>query len=435
LFAACSFDPRGFEATGGDDDPSPPDAEAPIEPLDVGLGSGADGSLDLEEPAVLNGYTAVLADVLVGGTRIEVEDGSIFAPGDVVMIHQAGGLDAARAPSGDQTAIELDSVGGGPGAYELSIVAAVDGAAIELTHPLARAYTAGTTQAIRVPQFTDVRVRGAAIVLPQAWDGRTGGVIAVLATGTIRLDGDVNATASGFAGGEGVIDPEDLVTCTALDGDPAAGGGAPKGAGLVTSSPAVSGWGNIANGGGGGSCHNAGGAGGGGAGLGGRGGGTYLENAPYGGRGGANVVLDPSVALAFGGGGGAGHDNADGRDGDSAGGAGGGVVWLRADAVEGDGAVRADGASALTSPGDGAGGGGAGGMIVIVATTTIDVRDVTARGGRGGNSDQAGSGGGGGGGAVHLDAPTMVSVAQVAPGGGGNRGNAGLAGTPGLVTP
>ncbi|MCA9676357.1 MAG: hypothetical protein KC464_15065, partial [Myxococcales bacterium] len=229
LVAGCRFDPAGLEGGAIDGGADPIDAARPLE---IGLGDGSDGAGDVDADGPLDAYTHLTADADAGSTRLVVYDTTGFEADDVVLVHQVAGVDPATQTSGDQTPLDLRDDPSGAGNWELARVAAATGTRLDLTQPLSRAYRAQLSQVVRVPQYTDLRIRGAATVTAPAY-AQSGGVIAILATGEIRIDGAIDATAVGFPGGAPAVDPVGTYGCTLRDGDEAAGGGAPKGTGLV----------------------------------------------------------------------------------------------------------------------------------------------------------------------------------------------------------
>lgn len=275
------------------------------------------------------------------------------------------------------------------GKYEFAQVASVSGTStINLTCGLTNNYnTSGKVQVIRVPRFENLTVPAGTSITPPAWNGTTGGVVAIEVNGdlTIAAGGKIEANAKGFRGGQ----QSDNTSATSGNGSvndvpfPATSSSdqaAEKGEGIggytteyvaLFSRYGVS---APANGGGGAHHHNAGGGGGSNVGL-----GTYtgkgvpsttynaiwnLENPPIGGTssagggrggysnsasdqnesvlgpnqlawsgdfrrrngglGGHNLTFDASRVF-FGGGGGAGDQN---NNEGGAGGTGGGIVLL-----------------------------------------------------------------------------------------------------------
>lgn len=328
-----------------------------------------------------------------------------------------------------------------------------------------------TYQVIRVPQYTSATL--SSTLVPLAWNGSVGGVLAIDVSSQLTLGGTVAADALGFRGGGGRIlgggtgADTDYVTL-ATDATNASKGegiaGTPRylaPATITTTTTAtdtgVEGLpsgsyarGGPANAGGGGTDGNppsnnensGGGAGanGGSGGLGGYGWNSFTAlNSTDGGFGGAAFPASTS-ALVMGGGGGAGTTN-DGsyyisstnHDADcgatctgiySSGGAGGGIVIIHSGSVTGTGTITSNGGSTLSTDNDSTGGGGAGGSILFFANSgALTGLTVSANGGSGGDAwpetapggfpgQRHGPGGGGGGGVIFLSAtPASSSVA------------------------
>lgn len=343
-------------------------------------------------------------------------------------INQAGKYEFVKA---------LSFVSGG----SLSILGAgVEGGLINSYNVTSSTTTKGrsSAQVVRVPQYTSATLSSTLTCL--GWNGVVGGILAIDISGTLTLGGTVSVDGMGFRGGigrqltGGTADKEDYridssINCFGLKGEgicgtPAIMPNSNAGTGLQGYPNGDSGWGAPGNAGGGGNDStpndnqmNAGGGGGANAGNGGRGGNTWNANEPLGGYGGASVSISAD-RLILGGGGGAGDRN---NAGDSSGAAGGGIVIIRANAIEGNGTITANGADGVTCANDGSGGGGAGGTILIYSRTTSDLSGLTvsANGGKGGDNwltagnliDRHGPGGGGGGGAIIISgSPYLATV-------------------------
>ena len=338
------------------------------------------------------------------------------------------------------------------GQYEYVIAAGgVSGGSIPLTTALRNTYatsavsgtnTLRTFQVVRVPQYSSLPLVGN--IVPAAWDGSTGGIVALDVAGAINLNGyAINASGRGFRGGAarllGTSNSDDASYLTtsasglnAQKGEGTAGtpqyvanGGAlfDRGAeGYPSGSAARGGPGN-AGGGGNDNLNNSGGAGGGNGGRGGRGGNSYGNNLTIGGEPGGAFVAS-GTRLVLGGGGGAGTNNNDsgGNAGfASSGSAGGGIVIVRAGSVAGAGSVVANAAATGTGvTNDGGGGGGAGGSILITAVVPGGLSGLTlsATGAAGGSTNpsaaarsQHGPGGGGGGGCIFTNGAVATATA------------------------
>ncbi len=401
-------------------------AIAGAEPDAFLLGNGSDGAKTVSTWETVNTYAQVVEPLIPGDVSFEVEPDAAYplnvAANDLVLVVQAHGVIPNPGTNGPDPMIAL----GDAGNYELARVQSVTAGStssrvrLTLTKPLWRAYASMVTQVVFVPEFTTVTINSGQGIWTPAWNGRTGGVLAFLATGAITNHGDIDAWGSGFRGG--VVNGND--STTACVGEDLAGPrGAGKGEGVGgTGYPTASGRGYRANGGGGGICQNSGGGGGGAVGRGGPGGNSTSGTAFTGGRGGASLTYLPYERLLFGGGGGAGQqDNSSG----GRGGTGAGIIFIRAASLSGGGWIYADAEEGQDSSFDGAGGGGGGGTVVVRLTGGAACGSVSAWGGNGGSVTGAGTpgpGGGGGGGSVLVQGSGWSTL---------NCGTSGIAGTNG----
>jgi hypothetical protein len=97
---------------------------------------------------------------------------------------------------------------GGAGRHEFVDVVDVDGAAQALQvrgqgpgEGLRYGYSAaGHTQVLRVPRYGRLTVTSRGVLTAPAWNGQTGGVVVLIAD-TVRVDGEISASAKGFRGG------------------------------------------------------------------------------------------------------------------------------------------------------------------------------------------------------------------------------------------
>jgi uncharacterized protein (TIGR03382 family) len=344
---------------------------------------------------ILNGYAALSADAHAGDASLQVDNPAVFSPGQLAMVLPTNGL--GPGSSGQQSPIDVEATGAGR--WELARIATV-GASLGLTAPLLYDYGAGHTQVIRIPEQTSVRIESGASVIPRGWNGQTGGVVALFASGALSVTGTLSADGAGSRPGIAVAGAG--TGCGGLDEQPPDGG--EKGEGLALSAyGAAAGAGNVLNGGGGGDCACAGGGGGGNDGQGGNGGLSSDGQRPVGGLGGAILSYSLLDRLTLGGGGGAGQGPGPG----GSGGAGGGAIFIRAASVSGSGSISAAGAPGQAGGGpSGGGGGGAGGSVFITATGLVACGVVDVSGGVGGASTQSppcGPGGGGAGGRILIE--------------------------------
>lgn len=459
----------------------------------------------------LNSYFPGTANTAIAATSIAIGAGVGFAdiaPGDLLLVIQMQGADINSTNSnayGDGTsdagvtntvAYLTAGYAGGvlgtnfvAGNYEWAVASSAKALAgagsINLSAPLQNPYftRTGTSalgkqafQVIRVPQYANLTLNAGLIA--RTWDGATGGVIALDATGDLNLNGQtIDATGRGFRGAGSVEQGPQCTTDGGVTACPeyvslgASQRGGFKGEGLAgtpgrvytndftgvgggTIAPAVGPYtdgyvngdgsrGAPGNAGGGGNQHNAGGGGGANGGSGGNGGNSWNGSTSgffgraVGGFGGA-----PSGNVAsrwiMGGGGGAGDIGGNGFTApDGSGGSGGGLVILRASRIIGGGAlINVNGVGGQRSRAtDAGGGGGAGGTAVIAAGAggLSGALTVNAGGGAGGayqpiGLETDGPGGGGGGGVLiaNLAGVTFNSAGGAA---GASASTAGCAGT------
>jgi uncharacterized repeat protein (TIGR01451 family) len=305
-----------------------------------------------------------------------------------------------------------------------------------------------TFQVIRVPQYTSATLSSGLKAL--AWNGATGGVLALDIASQLTLGGALVTDGLGFRGGGGIdlkgsttgantdTVTNSPATLPALPPPAHSGANASKGEGIAGTphyvAPTLStiahtttatntnqtyleglpngsfARGAPGNAGGGATDadpaandQNDGGGGGANGGAGGQGGYAWSSAGISGGFGGAQFPATTS-ALVMGGGGGAGTSN-DGAYWDpstdtgnadcgtsctgiySSGAAGGGIVIVRTGSVVGTGTITANGQTALDQENDGTGGGGAGGTILVFANSGgLGGLTANAIGGNGGNT-------------------------------------------------
>ncbi len=397
---------------------------------------------------VVNSYTNVTSvNVAPCESSITVGDASLFSPGDKALIIQMKGADVDLTNTAAFGSITNYN---SAGLYEFFTIIDVNvGANTIVTGSFNNTYDpAGLVQLVRVPSYDNVTINGN--LTGQAWNGTTGGVIAVYATNTVDLAADIDASQLGF---RGITTPSSASNCLATDYsfNNTSPDGADKGEGIaITNANFARGRGAWANAGGGANIHNAGGGGGGNGGAGGRGGeqwqgcGNTLAAGPNqfatGGVGGHAMPIGPSFNRLFLGGTGGSGDSNNGFASNNT--EGGGIVIIRASHLNGNGfTIRAIGGTVPVSANgaiDGGSGGGAGGSVCLDLQTigasalTVDVhggdgQDIDYRG-----DDAHGPGGGGGGGILWHNLPTLPANVVVVNNGGreGRMLQAPNAGTP-----
>ncbi|MBS1914505.1 MAG: hypothetical protein JST22_21145 [Bacteroidetes bacterium] len=382
---------------------------------------------------VINRYTLVTFFECTNNAAFNVQNPAGFKAGDKILILQLQGADVELVDTSSFGSVtDLHNAGN----YELATIDNVNGYTIELTCELARTYTLSDgVQIVRVPQYNNVVI--ADTIRAKPWDGYTGGVVALIASGTITMNADITATGAGFRDGlvygplnfpsaAAYTDYRNLVatawrpllySCRA-----GSDSGGLKGEGIHKAAPSYNAAkGALANAGGGGNeffgntefivddmtSVGGGGGGGGNCGHGGNGKNTVPSNGDnYPGIGGYALHYgNDSNRIFLGGSGGWGgidpfRKHAPGM-------AGGGIVYVQANQIYGGGhKILAEGGPQLYAdvtdhrPG---GGGGAGGVILLDVGSFASSVTASVDGGHGQDAEGCqGTGGGGGGGCVWL---------------------------------
>lgn len=365
---------------------------------------------------IINSYTKVTAINYCAKT-LGVASTTGFSVGDTAIIIQmkGAGIDTTNTPNFGAISTYNEA-----GNFEFITIESITANTIRLKHLLGQNYNPnGAVQLVRVPRsITTAWVQGSPLTAPP-WDGSTGGVLALVASGAVDIIGSIDVSGKGFRGGQ--LNSGSLIQYKFPEYKSAIqdnrGGGKGESIADVDSLSTAS-RGAPAGGGGGGNQHNAGGGGGANAGSGGMGGREYFNNITTpglinGGLGGHKLDFTGQFPKIFmGGGGGAGHQN-DGVG--TKGGAGGGIVIIKSGVLVGRGNIIAANGSSVTTnaSNDGAGGGGGGGTVFLdIERITSPVR-VEVHGGNGGNSANAtnqphGTGGGGGGGWLAVNSTLLL---------------------------
>jgi hypothetical protein len=359
------------------------------------FGTGADGDLAVAfGDTVTIGAARTAADGVAGTRSLDLADATAFAPGQVVLVHQ--------------------SQGGGAGTWELARIASLAGNVASLAQALQHDYSSAggdRAQAVAVPQYRSVTVDGT--LTAPGWDGASGGILTLAASGLVTVGGAVNMTGGGFRGsGHGCI----YQCATGFAGESADGQGP------------VQQEANGAGGGAGTAGQDCGMGGGGGYGSDGGPGGDGINLfcgcglAPIGGAGGAAAgTPDLDTGILFGGAGGEGGGDEDGAR-PGPGGDGGGLVVILASTITVTGVIAASG----TTGGDGdsvdcaaggcgmggRGGGAGGGIRILAATADLGDRLVRSLGGDSGLCTCGGAtlSGVGAVGRIHVSATVLAGV-------------------------
>lgn len=373
---------------------------------------------------VINSYGSIASITAGAGCSsiLTVDDASGFISGDFALVIQMQGASINESNSSSfGNVTNLNSAG----LFEKVEITAVNGNQITTAAGLLNDYQiTGKVQIVSIPSYTDAEITSE--LTPMPWDGNKGGIIAIDVSGTLTLQGNINATGTGFRGGARSNESSNCSAITFISDYHYATGAwesEGKGEGIAAYITGKEyGRGAQANGGGGGNDHNSGGGGGAGIGAGGIGGenldpGLFNCRGNFPGEGGKEMPITIE-RLFLGGGGGAGHDNNDvGTDGMS----GGGIIYISANMIVSNGfLIQSNGVDNVITTGlDGGGGGGGGGSALVSAVTLGNPLSIETKGGNGSdvfhnNNDRCmGPGGGGGGGIIYANAGIGMIVSTL----------------------
>jgi len=361
---------------------------------------------------------------------VSITSSADFTSGDLVLVIQMQGAQIDETLSDNFGSINNYN---NAGKYEFQRICRITGNEIFFQNQFKYSYQkSGKIQLVRVPEYSN----GAAlsgILTGSAWNGDKGGVLAIKCTGTLNLGSMfIEMNGKGFRGGEALASGGGCIfispTSQYTDKN-SANEKALKGEGIANY---IAGKecsrGTQANGGGGGNNHNGGGSGGANYGIGGAGGQRVKSsNFTCGSVAGLNSKsLDSEInkgAIFLGGGGGAGHGNNPGFNGEK-GENGGGIIFIIADEITGTtrSGIYSNGETGkVNTENEGGGGGGAGGTIVLDITTFTSRINIAANGGNGafvdnigsGNCSGPGGGGGGGGGVIAFTNSTIPATTSI----------------------
>lgn len=282
------------------------------------FGNGQDSSLTISSNTTQAPIDSACTGTL--GTKILNATNASFVAGQVVLIHQSQGTNT--------------------GQYERGTIQSYTAGTITLTDNLTGSYATGA-QVLVIPQYTNVTINSGKVWAAKAWNGTVGGILVFLATGTLTINGTINADGCGYRGGSGEINPLEGAAgeCQVIgsfqsyipQGVGGGGGGGISGdgqAGLFATDT------------------------------------TDLTTMHFGGGGGGVSV-------------GSGHDT-------NTGGTGGGIIFGNAPTITmgGSGLLTANGGNCFTSDNYSSSGAGAGGAILLKAqTATLGTNQITVTGG------------------------------------------------------
>ncbi|MFM2387793.1 MAG: hypothetical protein RL660_2550 [Bacteroidota bacterium] len=355
---------------------------------------------------VINSYSGVTA--INGGNNIlTLNNATPFAAGDLILIVQMKGA-LINTTTSANTFGTINGVGIA-GTHEFATIQSINGVDATLQYTLCNTYDVNNlVQIVKVVPYVDANINGQLTCTP--WNGSYGGILVVLASGTITFNADINVDSAGFLGGAVCNGGFGCSSSGTFVGTSAFCGGGFKGEGIslmpIGSFPTN--LAKLANGGGGSNNGNNGGAGGANGGAGGRSGDEYSGCATTNvwAIGGDPVPVANNRLLMGGGGGGGFADNGSVV---TPGGNAGGTVMLFATSIQGNNfTIHGKGQNvSVIAADEGSGGGGAGGSVYLHCTNFPSTLNIDLTGGYGGSNFNNtftgqchGTGGGGGGGQV-----------------------------------
>jgi gliding motility-associated-like protein len=397
------------------------------------------GNTEIQD--VVNKYTKVVS--IVNTSTITVSSAADFKAGDTVMIIQMKGIEYSSVSPN----IILNARSAGK--YEFIIIQNVTSNTITFLSQLKNVYDAvESVQLVKVPSYENALVKNKLTCAP--WDGEKGGVLAIMISGTLTMNAEIDVSEKGFRGATPITYATGKCFASSsityplykiLNPSPDSSSGY-KGEGVITNKyiyrygigHAGSGGGagaGLYSGGGGGSCYGSGGNGG-------KESCATLYDSNWGGLGG---TISPQFfgnesgnrRIYIGGGGGSGIQKPTTTG--TPGGNGGGIAIILAQKLTTNNfSIKANGgdASQATSQEASSGGGGGGGTLLLVIDSLKNNLIVSSKGGNGGdNSNCYGQGGGGGGGFVWFAGKQLNFYSLVLSGGIAGRGPCDVSSTPG----
>ena len=370
---------------------------------------------------IVNSYSNV-TNVTINS--VAVSNATAFNVGDYVLLIQMKG---ATITTGNIQAFGTITNLNNAGNFEFATILSKVGNTLTFESNLCKSYTVnGLVQLVKVAVYNNATITGT--VTSQPWNGTTGGIVAIKATGSITFNAGINVSGAGFVGGANTTG---FFSCSDPNWANSSNSSGKKGEGIAAAP--VGQEGNrapLANGGGGSNTGNPGAGGGGNGGAGGRGGnewyGSCQLNSSFG-VGGYGLNYSNYKAFLGGAGGGGYRDNGLTA---TVGSNGGGMVFLISPLINGNNnIINASGANVIgNTDSEGAGGCGAGGFVYLISNTVSSPLTIDVKGGFGGNifstlwaSACNGPGGGGGGGTIAFSTPVapVNALTQLA---GGNSG-------------
>src|SRR6185312_9703305 len=146
---------------------------------------------------IINKYAQVTA--IPTTSTLTVSSSTGFAAGNKAVIIQMQGA-TVNTTAYNSSFGKITNINNA-GNYEIVTILSVAGTTITLSTPLSRTYTpSGTVQLVSLPQYSG----GATVtdtVTAQAWNGVTGGMVAMESCNTITLNSAIDVSNKGFSPG------------------------------------------------------------------------------------------------------------------------------------------------------------------------------------------------------------------------------------------
>lgn len=244
--------------------------------ISVNAQRGKDGAKVVTATEIVNAYTFLTSNITAGDTSITIDNSSLntnfsgnITAGDLIMIIQVQGASIIDMAHPGQT-IDWGRITNynNCGNYEFVEIKNVPNSTTLIsTCGLTNNYTASDKVVIvRVPRYSTLVINSGGVLTADAWNGNTGGILAIEVLGTTTVDGNIDVSSLGFRGGQ-IKTTSGSGGLRYADANPLEG--AEKGEGIAGSQADYDskfngryGRGAAANAGGGGNGHNSGGAGG-----------------------------------------------------------------------------------------------------------------------------------------------------------------------------
>lgn len=323
------------------------------------FGDGSDGDVIISQNTIDNPIDAQTASA--ANSNLLYSSNPNFQAGQKILIHQTMGVNA--------------------GTYQVTEILSYSSGVITIKDNTLIAYNTNEAgeiaQVMVIKEYRNLTVNSGVTFQAKSWNGAVGGILPIIVSGELKVDGTINATGLGFRAG-----PRNNTGTYGYQGE--------------SSLPGTSRTTTANSNGGGGGCSlgyaNGGGGGGGGHASAGTAGGPGLNNGCMtGGQAGAAIGDTNLTKLLFGGGGGAGggKTNEGSQNYGGAGGNGGGAILVYAKKMTVNGQIQAAGTNGeVSAAGGAAGGGAAGGSIKLVGNvgnTPVDSNKLIVNGGNGGS--------------------------------------------------